>query len=110
VARICDVTLRAHLTATDLKRALDDAEVCLGTKRDPAALLVDVSEMTGYENDARSMFVSWNAAHREHVTAVAIVTTNTLWAMVIAAMSLASRQKMKCFPTRSSAETWCGAQ
>lgn len=109
MARVCTVVLRGHLTARALDSALKDAAKDLAAQEERAALVIDADEMTGYDNDARALFVSWNEAHRDRIAAVAVVTTNTLWVMVIAAMSLASRQKMKGFATRAAALAWCAA-
>ncbi len=109
MARACTLVLRDHLTAESLRAALADAERELATHDEKAALLVDVTAMTGYESEARTLFVAWNDAHRDRVVAVAIVTTNSLWVMVIAAMSLASQQKMKSFSTFPLAASWCAS-
>jgi SpoIIAA-like len=108
MATVHDMALRGHLTAPSLKEALDGAELALGGAERPA-LLVDVLQMTGYDTEARFLFVSWNSANRTRIAGVAIVTTNRLWVMIIAAMAIASGQKMKAFDSADSATAWCRA-
>lgn len=62
--------------------------------------------MTGYDAEARQLFVEWNARHRARVTAVAIVTHKILWHVVIAAMALASGQRMRAADTPQAARRW----
>lgn len=99
------ISLRGQLTDDGLQAALRDVEPAL---EDHAhnALLVDALEMTGYEPDARALFVRWNAEHRTRIDRVAILTQRTLWRAVIAGMSLASKQQMRAFATRDEALAW----
>jgi hypothetical protein len=73
-------------------------------------LLVDCNEMTGYDAEARERFVEWTRAHTDQIHCFAIVTSNTLWHMVISAMSLASRKVMRPFASPIAARTWLLAQ
>lgn len=73
------------------------------------ALLVDCSRMTGYDADARALFVAWNGDHKQHIERVAIITENGLWHVVVSAMSLASGRKMKAFSARDDAVAWATA-
>ncbi len=97
--------LVGHLSRADLQTGLAPITAAIerGTCR---ALLVDCRKMTGYDADARALFVEWNAAKRHHLRRVAVVTENTLWWMVIATMALASRQKMKPFSDVDDAWRW----
>jgi hypothetical protein len=69
-------------------------------------MLVNALALTDYDSAARRRFVEFNSSRRDRVERVAILTDNRLWVMVIAAMSLASGQKMKAFPTRETALDW----
>lgn len=94
--------LVAHLSRESLDGALDAlGEVGVGED-----LIVDASEMTGYDGLARQRFVEWNAANRKAIRRLAIVTSNPLWGMVIRAMSLASGREMRPFATRAEAAAW----
>ncbi len=97
------VVLSGHLTRDQLADAL--ARVSL---RAPArvGLLVDCRTMTGYDAEARELFVEWNRTNRESVAGIAIVTDNRLWSMVIGAMSLASGQRMRAWSTVEDARAW----
>lgn len=94
------ISLRGHLTATVLTTAL--ASVAPSA----TALIVDASEMTDYDAGAREVFVAWNERNRGRIAGVAVVTRKPLWRMVISAMGVASRQKMKAFETVEPARTW----
>jgi hypothetical protein len=98
------VELSGHLTEDALRAALADSLRSAASAS--VALLFDCSAMTGYELSARNAFVEWHRAHRDRVRGVAIVTTRTLWHMVIAAMAFASGQVMKPFETVDQAERW----
>jgi hypothetical protein len=100
------VPLVDHLTEPALRAALSPTVALLGVGGPRLLLLVDCRRMTGYDADARALFVSWNTAHRHRIDRVAIVTDNRLWHMVIAAMSLATRQEMRPFPDPVNARMW----
>jgi hypothetical protein len=102
---VIDIALRGHLGAEALEIALADATARLrggGT----ASLIVDCLSMTGYDPDARAVFVEWNKSSRGRVRRVAILTTNSLWRMVISVMGMASSTEMKPFTSRSDAMVW----
>ncbi len=99
---VSTVRLVGHLTADALQRAL----MAQRSSTTPGPLLVDCREMTGYDLEARHVFVEWNKRNAALVTRVAIVTTNTVWLMVISAMSLASGRAMKAFDTVEGALAW----
>lgn len=80
----------------------------LGTcPKDVAQVVFDCTSMTGYDLSSRHAFVKWN---KELATLerVAIVTENTLWHMVVGAMSLASGKPMRCFGSLDDARAWVG--
>jgi hypothetical protein len=104
-AAVTTVHLSGHLTAQALAAALAPVTMYVEAGR-RVLLLVDCRTMTGYDAEARALFVSWNKAHRHRVDRVAIVTDNRLWHMVISAMSLASRQEMRPFADPAGAERW----
>ncbi len=99
------LSLPGHLTraslASELERVPSDAQ-----PSEAGTLLVDCGAMTGYDPDARALFVEWNREHRDRFRRVAVVTQKKLWHMVIAAMSLASQQEMRAFSSSSEAEEW----
>lgn len=100
---IATVMLRGHLTALALETALASVDASA------TGLLVEASDMTDYDAGAREAFVAWNDRMRSRITRVAIVTHKPLWRMVISAMGVASRQKMKAFDTVDAALTWLAA-
>jgi len=100
-----ELKLRGQLTANGLAGLLESLEVRIrGEGSD--LLLVDCLDMTGYDPAARDLFVSWNARNRGHLRAVAIVTRNTLWHLVVGTMALASRQRMRAFDGRAEGVSW----
>jgi MFS superfamily sulfate permease-like transporter len=100
--------LEGHLTRAQLEQVLSDIAEQLRT-RGSAPVLLDCSAMDGYDLDARHAFVEWNKQWKTHVTRVAIVTSNRLYHVVIATMSLASGQAMKGFAQREDALAWAQA-
>jgi hypothetical protein len=100
------VDLVGHLTRDALAAALDRATSSIAQSSQPVALLVDCRQMTGYDVDARALFVSWNSSHRSRIRRVAILTANPVWHMLIAAMAVASGQKMKAFAGPDAAGAW----
>lgn len=99
------ITLAGHLTEDALSAALAPVTASLGRAAD-VSLLIDVRTMTGYETRARELFVNWNRAHKKEIARVAILTDNLGWRAVIAAMALASGQKMRSFRTPEEAGPW----
>lgn len=97
--------LEGHLTREQLERVLAGVGEQLA-KVGHAPVLLDCSAMDGYDLDARHAFVDWNQRWRSEVLRVAIVTTNRLYHVVIATMSLASGQAMKGFAEYDEAVSW----
>lgn len=105
-SRIVEVELVGHLTKTQLIDALAGADSLLSSTSEPIALLVDCSQMTAYDTDAREHFVEWNRVARSRVQRLAVMTTRTMWHLVVSGMALASGQSMKAFNDRDAAESW----
>lgn len=91
------------MTRESLDAALSRAEPKL---KDGAAMIVECLAMTGYDSEARARFVDWHRDHRGKIRAVAVVTDNRLWHMVVSVMSLASSQRMRAFETVQAADVW----
>ena len=106
--RVVQISLVGHLTSAALERSFESiaAEVATLPEGRSFDLVVDALAMTGYDADARSRFVEWNASNKERIRRVAIVTDKVLWHMVIAAMSVASGQKMRGLATQALAREW----
>ena len=62
--------------------------------------------MVDYSHDARQLFIDWNRAHRKDLEAVAVVSDQTRWQLVVPTMALASGQRMRAFSRRSAALSW----
>jgi len=103
MSNIATVQLRGHLTALALESALSAVD------SSATALLVEALEMTDYDAEARTAFVAWNERTRGRIQRVAIVTDKPIWRMVISAMGVASRQKMKAFDSIAAAQAWLQA-
>lgn len=100
MSNIATVQLRGHLTALALESALSAVD------SSATAVLVDALEMTDYDAEARTAFVAWNRRTRDRIQRVAVVTDKPIWRMVISAMGVASRQKMRAFASKSEAREW----
>lgn len=101
---IFEIRIQGHLTASKLAAELtriDDAD-----QQNPCGLLFDALEMTKYDRDARALFVEFNQRQRHRLCAVAIVTRNPLWRMVVSAMAFASGQTMQPFEDASEGRAW----
>lgn len=103
--RTVELKLSGHLTRDTLEGALREVQPRIQRER-LGVLLVDCLTMVDYDLAAREMFVSWLREHRWRFSSVAVVTSNRLWHLVVAAMALASRASVKAFDTRSDAEAW----
>jgi hypothetical protein len=99
-------TLTGHLTRDALEQALDGATQRLGQDFHQVALIVDCRTMTGYDGDARALFVDWNARSRSRTARLAVLTEKVLWHMVVGAMAVASGQRMKAFDSLEAADEW----
>ncbi|MBI5494909.1 MAG: STAS/SEC14 domain-containing protein [Deltaproteobacteria bacterium] len=100
------ITLEGNLSAGSLSDALKPLGARLEEPAAKVSVVFDVRTMTGYDVDARHAFVDWHRRHKDRVRAVAIVTDNSMWHVVISAMSLASGQQMKPFSDPSAAQEW----
>lgn len=100
------VTLDGHLTREGLGTRLAAAFTSIMTGSEAPAVLVDCRTMSGYDIDARSEFVEWNRKVKDRIVAVAVITENRLWHVVVASMGLASGQTMKAFVDDHSARVW----
>jgi hypothetical protein len=100
------MTLKGHLTLETLRGHLDLLSPQLEGSTFVLDLLVDARAMSGYEPAARSLFIDWASRHRARLRRVAILTDNTLWKAVVAAMSLAARKPMRTFATAEDAGSW----
>ena len=107
IAPPVELELVGHLTALALAQQLKATEQRIPAQGQ-ASLLVDCSLMTGYDADARELFVKWNSDHKQHIRRVAVITDNGLWHVVVSAMSLASRRSMKAFSVRADGVAWLG--
>jgi hypothetical protein len=100
------VELTGHLTEAALTQQLGKVrETDLLSVYKPG-LIVDCRAMTGYDAQARELFTVWNARHRHRLMAVAVITENRLWHMILATMSMASKQQIKPFSRVQDAQLW----
>ena len=101
-----EVVLRGHLTAATLTEALHPVGEKLRGQPGSACLLFDCRTMTGYDREARQMFVDWHRGSAAHVLRIAIVTDNPLWPLVVSTMALATGKQMKAFSIKQAALNW----
>ncbi len=86
------------------------AECAVASSGKPFALVLDCREMEDYTPEARQAFTEWLSRERRRIDCVAIVTTKSLWHMVIATMSLVSKTPMKPFSNVAAARAWVTAR
>lgn len=98
------LTMTGHLTTLRLASALGVLEKDWGSENHP--LIVDFRRVTGYDPDARVLFIDWNKRHRARLRAVAILSENSFWPVMVSAMALATKQRMRVFTDERSALDW----
>lgn len=98
------LTLTGHLTSARLGTALGVLEGDLGAENRP--LIVDFRQVTGYDPEARILFIDWNKRLRSRLRAVAILSANSFWPVMVSAMALATKQRMRVFADERSALEW----
>ena len=86
------------------------AECAAASEGKSFALLLDCRVMEDYTPEAREAFTEWLSRERRRIDCVAIVTTRSLWHMVIATMSLVARLPMKPFSSPTTAAAWVASQ
>jgi hypothetical protein len=101
------LTLTGHLSSSRLGSALGMLEGDLGRENRP--LIVDFRQVTSYDPDARILFIDWNKRHRARLRAVAILSENSFWPVMVSAMALATKQRMRVFVDERSALDWVAA-
>ena len=97
--------VHGFLSEEVLERLLGPIDAALkGNPSEPCTLLVDVLGMQGYSPEARAAYVDWHRQSPANLSGVAVVTTNKLWQMVIAAIGITV--PLRAFDTRERAESW----
>jgi hypothetical protein len=104
MATVLRIALKGHLTRSSLRTALVTIEPNL--MKEVRCLVIDFRAITGYDADARSLFIEWNIRHKPRLKAVAVLTDNDFWPVLISAVALASRQRMQVFADESTALAW----
>lgn len=107
---VLEVIIVGQLTRVSMANLLAPVSAAIRRSTDRCAVLVDCLGMTGYDLDARKIFVDWNAEHRKRIDRVAIITDKQLWQLVVTAMALASGQRMQPFSTRNAGREWAGGR
>lgn len=101
-----ELRLIGHLTLEQLDARLAPLSLRFAKVSGRVPVVVDCSQMTGYDTAARRRFVDWNRQHKTTVSRLGIVIRNPLWKMVISAMSLASGEVMRSFASITEARAW----
>lgn len=100
-----------HPTFDTTVAALSAASAEFRANRDQSHLLVvDISRMKTYQAASREYFIQWIEEHRRHVAAVAIITENRLWDMLVRAIAFSTGCRMASFPTVPAALRWVDAR
>jgi hypothetical protein len=99
--QLCELDFSGHLTVAKLESELDRID-----GHGEIGLLVDCSNMTGYDADARRGFMEWHRSAAAQVQRSAVVTDRRMWQMIVAAMAGASRIPLKAFSTHAEAREW----
>ena len=102
--------LRGHISERSLLDAFQSIQHLIDQSVSQIEVIVDCREMDGYDLAARGAFVDWNKLNKRKVSAVAVVTTNKLWHVVVATMAMMSGQTLRAFGTTAEAQQWCASQ
>lgn len=103
--RALEITVNGYLSEEVLQRLLTPVDAALKSNpNEPCTLLIDILGMQGYSPEARSAYVSWHRRSPSNLCGVAVVTTNKLWTMVIAAIGITV--PLRAFDGRERAEQW----
>ena len=97
--------VHGFLSEEVLKKLLAPVDAALASDaKQPCTLLIDILGMQGYSPEARAAYVSWHRRSPANLCGVAVVTTNKLWHMVIAAIGITV--PLRAFDGRERAEQW----
>ncbi len=100
-----ELKVNGFLSEEVLSRLLAPIDTQLARNvKEPCTLLIDILGMQGYSPEARSAYVAWHRRSPANLIAVAVVTSNKLWTMVIAAIGITV--PLRAFDSRDKAETW----
>lgn len=99
-----ELDFSGHLTVAKLESEL--GRIHEHGEAGEIGLLVDCSNMTGYDADARRGFMDWHRSAAAQVQRSAVVTDRRMWQMIVAAMAGASRIPLKAFSTHAEAREW----
>lgn len=102
---VVTVAFGQRLTVASLDAALAGLAPRIAAQQS-FSLLVDATVLTGYDADARDSFSKWTRTHRQLVAAVAVVTRNPMYRMVVSAMAVATDQRMAAFAELNEAHAW----
>lgn len=97
--------VHGFLSEEVLRKLLTPIDAALGSDpKRPFTLLIDILGMQGYSPEARAAYVNWHRRSPSNLCGVAVVTTNKLWQMVIAAIGITV--PLRAFEGRERAEQW----
>jgi hypothetical protein len=103
--RALEMKVHGFLSEEVLQRLLAPIDAALKSNpSDPCTLLIDILGMQGYSPEARAAYVGWHRRSPSNLCGVAVVTTNRLWQMVIAAIGITV--PLRAFDGRERAEQW----
>jgi hypothetical protein len=104
MAQVFSCRLTGHLTRGQLETELARVPAREASGSGAQYVLLDCMEMVDYDLEARHAFVVWLKSHRPQK--VAILTSRSLWRMVIQAMSMASKVPLQPFDDAEAARRW----
>ncbi len=104
---VLTIPISGHLSLDSLKKTLEPVTARLANATPGShSLMFDLLELSTYDTEVRSHYVSWHNFHREKIHRVAVLTDKALLRVVIAAVGLAARGNVKTFQDRGEAAAW----
>lgn len=103
--QVLSVVVEGYLSEEDLVKVLAPVDAQLSRSPTGAfGVVIDILKMTGYSPEARSAYIAWHQRFGSNVKGVAVVTTNRLWKMVIAAIGITIN--LRAFDSPDDAVRW----
>lgn len=97
--------LENHLTLNHLRDLFAGIEPMLLEAQ--AGIIIDARRMSGYATEARDWFAdSWAPRWADRVIGIGVVTGRVMWRIVVTALGLTTRIKMRAFDEIVEAHSW----
>lgn len=103
--QILHVVVEGYLSEEQLVKVLAPVNAHLERNMSTSCgVVIDILKMTGYAPEARVAYVKWHQKSHHRLKGVAVVTSNKLWRMVIAAIGITT--SLRAFESAADATQW----